>query len=229
VPPMSEEAGARFQRTVLRLQVRMWRLAVVVLVIGVVIGLLAWIVASHIKLPEHFWDGFGGAVIGAVLGAIVGGTLAAGGGYVATKRIRRLDIQRADDQDKRDYRAAVIVVNHELYANRAVAQNLTQGQHFVTDPGSIGLSDASYLRVEHFLADRLPETTRNVVGNAYAEIRARDTLFGPIEYQAIGGGSAPVRKARQRDLETLVDWIERAIKVLETEQDSWRSGRASRP
>src|SRR5215471_14881497 len=110
--------------------------------------------------PEHFWDGFGGAVLG--------GLLAVFGGYLATRRIRHLDIQRADDQALRDYRAAVVIVNHELYANRAVARDLIQGQHFVTDPGSIGLSEASYLGVEHFLADKLPEATRNVVGNAYA-------------------------------------------------------------
>jgi hypothetical protein len=74
--------------------------------------------------PDHFWDGFGGAVIGAVLGAIVGGLLASFGGYVATRRIRQLDIQRAADQSERDYRAAVLVVSDELNANRGVAMHL---------------------------------------------------------------------------------------------------------
>lgn len=170
-------------------------------------------------LPEHFWDGFGGAV----LGAIVGGLMASIGGYIATRRIRRLDIERAEDQAVRDYQAAVVIVNRELYANRAVAQNLTQAAHFVTDPSAIGLSDASYLLVEHSLVNRLPPGTSNAVGNAYAEIRARDTLFDPIEYQVIaGGGSAYVRKARPKSLQNLVDWIDRAIKALEAEQDSWK-------
>jgi hypothetical protein len=178
-----------------------------------------WMAASSF-LPEHFWDGFGGAV----LGAIVGGVLAAGGGYLATRRIRQLDIQRAEDQAVRDYRAAVVVVSDELYANRAVARNLTQGPHFATDPSSVGLSEASYLAVEHSLADRLPEATRNAVANAYAEIRARDTLFDPMAYQVIGGGgSTYTRAARPKALQMLSDSISRAITALEAVRDSWKA------
>ena len=173
--------------------------------------------AAWITLPEHFWDGFGGAV----LGAIVGGVLAAGGGYLATRRIRTLDIKRAEDQANRDYRAAVRVVLDELYANRGVADHLRAGAHFVSDPSSIGLSEASYLRVEHFLAYRLPEPIRNAVASAYAEVRARDTLFDPAAYQMVGGsGSTVTRAARPRLVEMLSESISRAIKALETVSDS---------
>jgi len=167
-------------------------------------------------LPEHFWDGFGGAV----LGALAGGLLAVVGGYLATRHIRRLHLRRANDQAIRDYRAAVVIVHDELYTNRTVANNLAQGDHFVTDPSSIGLSDAAYLSVALALVSRLPEDTRNAVANAYADIHARDTLFDPMQFQAIGGGTAAVRKARQRRLERLVASIDGAIGALNHQRNS---------
>ncbi len=217
---MSEEMVVSFRQRVRDLQQRIWLIAGVVLLVALI--LLAIIVHGQVSLPEHFWNGFGGAV----LGAIVGGTLAAGGGYLATRRIRQLDIKRAEDQTLREYRAAIVVVLDELLANRAVARHLTQGPHFVTDPSSVGLSEASYLAVEHSLAERLPPTIRNAVANAYAEIRARDTLFGSLTYQPVGGGgSSRVRTPLPGPLEQLLNAISRAITALEAVRDSWKESR----
>jgi hypothetical protein len=170
-------------------------------------------------LPDHFWDGFGGAV----LGAILGGILAAGGGYLATRHIRQLDIQRDLDQAIRDYRAAVVVVSEELFANRVVALHYSSGgPHFITDTSSIGLSDASYLAVEHFLADRLPQDARDAMVRAYIEIRSRDSLFGPLSYQTIGGGgSTYTRLADTHAMTVLAEAMSLGIRALETERHSW--------
>ena len=205
---MSDEE--RLQRRLLGLQVRTWLVGVVVLIVGVLIGLFA----ARAKLPEHFWDGFGGAVLG--------GLFVAGGGYLGTRSIRALDIKRAKEQAVRNYRAAVVVVLDELQANRAVANNLRQGPHYVTDPTSVGLSEASYLQVQDSLADKLPDRAHTALANAYAEIRARDTLFDPLAYQPVGGGGSwYVRAARPRGLERLHDAISQAITALESERESW--------
>jgi hypothetical protein len=215
---MADEVLASFKREVVGLYRRAWLRTGIALVFVLAVALVAWILAGHARFPDHFWDGFGGAI----LGAIVGGAMAAGGGYLATRHIRRLDVQRAEDQAERDYRAAIIVVLDELQANRGVAENVRRGPYFTNDPSSIGLSEATYLRVEHFLAYRLPEPARTAVVNAYAEIRARDTLFDPAAYQMIGGGgSTYTRAVRPRAAEMLSQSISGAILMLERERRSW--------
>jgi hypothetical protein len=48
---VSENAAAGLRRRVLFLQLRVWLIAVVVLVIGVAIGLVLWIAAGSLKVP----------------------------------------------------------------------------------------------------------------------------------------------------------------------------------
>lgn len=65
-------ARNRLRWPIRRVRQHPWATAAVVLVVGL---LLVFIITG--RAPEHFWDGFGGAVIG----AMVGGIAAAGGGY----------------------------------------------------------------------------------------------------------------------------------------------------
>ena len=66
---MSEVAGARFERTVLGLQLRMWMIAIAALVIGAAIGLVPWIVYGGLKI---IWTWSGTDIIAlATLGGIL--------------------------------------------------------------------------------------------------------------------------------------------------------------
>jgi hypothetical protein len=168
-----------------------------------------------VTLPEHFWDGFGGALVG----AMVGGSLTGIGGYLAAKKLRKLDLQREEDQVRRDFAGAVVTVLDELRANRAVVNRLLQRENYVEDLSSIGLSADTYLTAERALAARLSQDARVAVANAYAGIRARYELFEPRTYGPVGGAtSAPYHPRNQRRLEGLQADIDGAIKVLEKQR-----------
>jgi hypothetical protein len=47
---MAENAGARFRRRVLQLQLRVWLIAFAALVVGVALSLVPWIVSGRLKL-----------------------------------------------------------------------------------------------------------------------------------------------------------------------------------
>lgn len=63
-PPVAEEAREPFQQRVLGLQLRVWLIGVVVLVIGVVVGLVVWLINT---LGAIGWSWPGWTVIGDLL------------------------------------------------------------------------------------------------------------------------------------------------------------------
>ena len=105
-----------------------------------------------ITFPEHFWDGFGGAV----LGALSGGALAILGAYLANRYLADREAANAKTEEKQDLAAALRLVRYELAALCASIDSLLKYKLFelptpVTDAGfrSVQLTIARHHEPEY--------------------------------------------------------------------------------
>jgi hypothetical protein len=144
-----------------------------------------------ITFPEHFWDGFGGAV----LGALSGGALAILGAYLANRYLADREADNAKKEEKQDLAGALRLVRYELAALCASIDSLLKYKLFelptaVTDAGfrSVQLTIARHHEPEY-----MNSQDRAHLVNAYELLAfvTRDVKLLQSATQAAAAGTPP--------------------------------------